>query len=30
MGVSIDITERKQAEQQILHHQEPILEKIGT
>jgi hypothetical protein len=30
MGVSVDITERKQAEQQILHYQEPILEKIGT
>ena len=30
MGVSVDITEPKQAEQQILHYQEPILEKIGT
>lgn len=30
MGVTVDITERKQAEQQILHYQEPILEKIGT
>jgi two-component system, sensor histidine kinase and response regulator len=30
MGVTVDITDRKQAEQQILHYQEPVLEKIGT
>jgi len=30
MGVTVDITEREQAEQQILHYQEPVLEKIGT
>ena len=29
-GSQIDITERKQAEQQILQYQEPILQKIGT